>query len=135
MSARPLFVGAVVSAGLLAGCGGGDSEKDAQQVVKDFATAVNERDGKRFCTELTTRSYIERVTAAKGDAAVKRCEQQIDSQRLQQTYKVLKFGKTKIDGDTATVTAELKIQGVRRPQAFRLRKEDGKFRLTSGATD
>ncbi|MGI8750396.1 MAG: hypothetical protein ACR2J6_07595 [Thermoleophilaceae bacterium] len=135
MSARPLFAGAAVSACLLAGCGGADSEQDAQQVVKDFPTAVNERDGKKFCTELTTRAYLERVTATMGDASIRQCEQQIDSLRLQQKYKVVKFAKTKIDGDTATVTAVLELQGKRRPQVFRLRRQDGEFRLTSGTTD
>lgn len=135
MSARPLFAAAAVICSVAACGGGSDPEQEAQQVVKDFATAVNKHDGKAFCNELTTRSYLEQVTLAKGDSAVKQCEQQINSQRLQQKYKVVKFDKTKIDGDSATVTAVLEMQGMRRPQVFRLKKEDGKFRLTGGATN
>lgn len=142
MGARSLLAGAALLAYAAAGCGGGgggggaaDSEQDVQQVVKDFATAVNKRDGKKLCNELITRSYLEQVTLAKGATAVKQCERQIDSARLQQKYKVVKFDKTKIDGERATVTAELESRGVRRPQVFRLRKQDGKFKLTSGATD
>ena len=118
---------------LLPGCGGGDERKDAQQVVRDFATAVNERDGKRFCRDLTTREYVEKVTAATGDGAVKQCERQIKQIR-QPEYKVVKIVKTSIDGDRATVTAQLDNQGRTQRQVFRLVKEDGDFRLTSGAT-
>ena len=118
----------------VSGCGGHD-ERDVQQVVRDFATAVNTRDGKTFCTKLTTRSYLERVTAAKGPTAVKQCETQINALRLQEKYKVVSFQKTKVDGDDATVTAVLLSEGQRRPQVFRLHREDGRFRLTSGATN
>jgi ketosteroid isomerase-like protein len=135
MPARTLTAAALALACLVAGCGGGDDKAtpaDVQQVVKDFAKAVNNRDGKTFCNELTTRSYLEKVTAAKGDSAVKQCETQIGSLQLQQKYKVVKFTKTTIKGDSATVIALLELQGQRRPQVFRLRKENGKFRLTSG---
>jgi ketosteroid isomerase-like protein len=134
MPARTLTAVALGLACLAAGCGedSKDSPKDVQQVVRDFAKAVNNRDGKTFCNELTTRSYLEKVTATKGDNAVKQCETQIGSLQLQQKYKVVKFTKTDIKGDDATVTAVLELQGRQRPQVFRLHKEDGKFRLTSG---
>ena len=103
-------------------------------MVRDFATAVNERDGGRFCTELTTREYVEKVTGAKGDSAISQCERQIKQIR-QPEYKVVRFVKTSIDGDRATVTAQLDHQGRTQRQVFRLVKEDGDFRLTSGATN
>ncbi len=40
-----------------------------------------------------------------------------------------------MDGDRATVIAELAQQGRVRRQLFRLVKEDGDFRLTSGTTN
>jgi ketosteroid isomerase-like protein len=134
MPARSLTAVALGLACLGAGCGGEDkaTPADVQQVVRDFAKAINDKDGKTFCNELTTRSYLEKVTAASGKNAVKQCEAQIGSLQLQQKYKVVKFTKTTIKGDSATVTAVLELQGQRRPQVFRLRKEDGKFRLTSG---
>ncbi len=135
MGARPITVCALAAALALApGCGGGgDQKKDAQQVVRDFATAVNERDGQRFCKELTTREYVEKVTAAKGDSAISQCESQIKQIR-QPKYKVVKFVKTSVNGDRATVTAQLDHQGRVQRQVFRLLKQDGDFRLTSGAS-
>lgn len=137
MRARPhvtAVTAAALAIALAGGCGGPDDQTQARQVVSDFATAINHHDGKKFCNELTTRSYLESVTAATGDGAVKQCVSQIDSLKLQQKYKVVKFTKTEVKGDDATVTAQLELEGVRRPQVFRLHREDGKFRLTSGAT-
>ncbi len=132
MGARPITTCAL-AAGLVltAGCGGGQDKKDAQQVVRDFATAVNKRDGQRFCKELTTREYVEKVTAAKGDNAVSQCVRQVKQIR-QPEYKLVKFVKTSVDGDHATVTAQLENQGRTQRQVFRLVKQDGSFRLTSG---
>lgn len=116
---------------VLAGCGGGDDDKgDAERVIRDFAKAVTESDGKTFCNELVTRDYLEKTVGATGDNAIKQCEKQID--RLQQgTLKVVSFDKTEIDGDRATVTARIETQGRTVPQVFRLEKQDGEFRLTS----
>ncbi len=113
----------------LPACGGGDSEEDAEGVVKDFATAVSESDGKTFCNDLITRDFLEKTTGATGDNAEKQCEQQIN-QLKGQTYKVVKIEKTEIDGDKATVTAQIETQGRKDSQVFRLEKEDGDFRLT-----
>jgi hypothetical protein len=129
-AAVPICAAALAAA--LAGCGGND-QAQVQGVVKGFAKAVNTHDGKTFCTKLTTRTYIEQVTLAKGASAVRQCESQIKSLR-QPHYRVVKFTKTEVHGDKATVTAELDLQGQRRPQVFKLRKEDGSFRLTTGQT-
>ena len=115
---------------VLAGCGGGDDEGDVETVLKDFAKAVTESDGKRFCNDLVTREYLEKTVGATGDNAVEQCEKQIDS--LQQgSFKIAKFDKIEIDDDRATVTAQVETQGRTSPQVFRLEKQDGKFRLTS----
>ena len=116
---------------VLAGCGGGDDDAgDAERVVRDFAKAVSESDGKTFCNELVTRDYLEKTVGATGDNAIKQCVKQIDS--LQQgSLKVVSFDKTKIDGDRATVTARIETQGRTVPQVFRLEKQNGEFRLTS----
>jgi ketosteroid isomerase-like protein len=114
----------------IAGCGGGDDRSDVEGVIKDFAKAVSESDGKTFCNELVTRDYLEKTVGATGDNAVEQCEKQINQVR-QGTFKVVKFDKVEIDGDTATVTAQVRTQGRTVPQVFRLEKQDGEFRLTS----
>ena len=136
MSARPIIACVLAGAlALAAACGGGEDDRgQAQQVVRDFATAVNERDGERFCKELTTREYVEQVTQAKGDGAISQCETQIKQVR-QPELKVVRVVKTSIDGDKATVTAQLEHRGRTQEQVFRLVKEDGDFRLTSGAAN
>lgn len=111
------------------GCGGGSDEDDAESTVRDIAEATSESDGDKFC-DLVTTQFLEQTTGAKGDKAKDQCKKQIDSLKNAE-LKVSKITKTEIKGDRATVTAELESQGRKRPQVFNLKKEDGKFRLTS----
>ncbi len=115
-----------------AGCGGdgGDDRSDVEGVLKDFAKAVTEADGKTFCNELVTRDYLEKTVGATGDNAVKQCEQQIN-QLQQGSFTIAKFDKVTIKDDKATVNAQVKTGGRTTPQVFRLEKQDGDFRLTS----
>ena len=55
-------------AALLAGCGG-DDQKDAEQTVRDFVKAVNERDADAYCDDLITEEFREKSTFATGDRA------------------------------------------------------------------
>ena len=57
----------------LSACGGDDS-KDAQQAVRDFVAATNERDGDRLCGDLLTQAYLEKATGATGDKAQDACK-------------------------------------------------------------
>ena len=95
---------------------GGTTRSDAEQVVRDFAKAVTESDGKTFCNELVTREYLEQTTGRHGRRRrVKQCEKQIDA--LQQgSFKIDKIDKTEINGDSATVTAQVETQGRRAPR-------------------
>ena len=113
----------------LAACGGGGAA-DTEQVVRDFSKAMNESDGKRLCEELVTQEFVEQITLARGDSAREQCKDQVKALKTR-TFKIVKITSTKVKGDTATVTAEIEQQGQRRPQVFRLKKEDGDFRLTS----
>lgn len=147
MRAPILPICALVTLLAVAGCGGGSakptaskptasepaaSKADVQRVVTDFATAVNARDGARICGKLTTQSYVERTTGARGQAAVTRCKAQIASLQPAGTYRVLKFVRTTIRGDSADVVADLATGPQRRRTTLHLVKQDGSFRLTSG---
>ena len=122
----------VVALVALAGCGGGGSDKDdANDVVRGVVDATIEKDGDKFC-DLVTEQFLEQTTGAKGDKAKDACKKQIDSLK-NADLKVNKITKTEIDGDNATVTAELESSGQKRPQVFKLKKEDGEFRLASAS--
>ena len=97
--------------------------------MREVAQATSESDGEKFCG-LLTEQLLEQSTGAEGDKAVDACRKQIDARR-KTSLKVTKITKTEIDGDRATVTAELEMSGRRRPQVFNLKKEDGDFKLTA----
>ena len=109
------------------GCGGGSDKEDAEGVVRDITEATNEKDGGKFCG-LVSEQLLEQSTGAQGDRAKDACEKQIDSGKTVRV-KLAKIVKTEINGDKATVTAELEQSGRKRPQVFNLTKEDGDFKL------
>ena len=114
------------------GCGGGDDDEgDAEQTVRDFVTATNERDSERFCGELVTQEFLEQSTGAKGDEAEDACRKQLDAITGLEV-KLVRIQRTVIDGDRARVTAILKTQGATGPQLLRLKEEDGDWRLAGG---
>jgi hypothetical protein len=113
----------------LGSCGGGSDKEKAEKTVRDIASATNDSDGDKFC-DLVTTEFLEQTTGAKGDKAKDACKKQIDSLKSPD-LKVDKISKTEINGDNATVTAVLESSGQKRPQVFRLKKQDGKFRLAS----
>jgi hypothetical protein len=124
---------ALAAGGLLAlaGCGG-DDEKEASQTVREFVAALNARDADKFCGELVTEEYLERQTFAEGDKAREECERtlrQIRGLKL----RLVRIAGVKVDGDRARVRAVLSYQRQEQDQLYRLRKEDGDWRLASGS--
>ena len=118
----------------MAGCGvggGEDPEKEARQVVRDFAQATTESDGAELCGEIFTREFIERTTGATGEDAVKQCERQFRALRGMKV-KIAKIEEVKVKGDTATVVAEVETESQTQARTFRLKREDGELRLVSG---
>ena len=122
-------IASVLAAVALGACGGGSDKEDAEKTVRDIAAATTDSDGDKFC-DLVTDKFLEQTTGAKGDKAKDACKQQIDSLK-NADLKVTKIKKTTVDGDNATVEAELESSGQKRPQVFRLKKEDGDFKLAS----
>lgn len=118
----------------LAACGGSDEKADAQQTVRDFVEATNQRDGKRLCGELVTQQFKEQATGATGERVDRICERQLELTRGLK-LDLLGVGRTKIDGERATVSTRLDIDGVTAPRIFALEKEDGSWKLASGSSE
>jgi ketosteroid isomerase-like protein len=115
---------------LVAGCGG-DDKKDAEQTVRDFVKAVNERDADTYCDDLITEEFLEKSTFTKGDQASESCKR---------TFKAIKglhielvrIVKTEVDGDKATVVAVIRRPGGQIRQRLQLEKDDGDWKLAGG---
>src|SRR5919197_2576591 len=85
----------------LAACGGGNDKQEAEQTVRDFVKASNERDADKLCDDLLSKDFIEQTTGATGDRANKTCKQQLKLLRPTKR-RLVKISSTKIDGDKAT---------------------------------
>jgi hypothetical protein len=113
---------------LLAGCGG-DDKKDAEQTVRDFVTALRERDADTFCDDLVTEEFLGQFSGATGDKARESCKRELKSVTGLQDVRLVKVESTKVDGDEAAVTAVIERQRQRQRQVYRLKKEDGDWKL------
>ena len=128
--AMALLLAGLLVSGALAACGGDDKSK-AEDTVKDFVKAIDDRDADKFCGELVTKRFLERTTGAKGDRAKDNCKKQIESAPVKNlTIKLVDIKETTVKDDRATVSATLETQGRRQDQVFRLSKEDGDFKLS-----
>lgn len=116
---------------LLAGCGGND-EQDAEQTVRDFVTALQKRDADTFCDDLVTDDFLGRFSGATGDQARESCKRELNSLTSLEKVRLVKLEGTKVNGDDAAVTAVIERGGQRLRQVYRLKKEDGDWKL-SGA--
>ena len=125
------YVALICVLAVLAGCGG-DDKKDAEQTVRDFVTALRERDADTFCDDLVTKDFLGEFSGATGDKAKESCKRELKNVTGLQDVKLVKIQSTKVDGEEATVTAVLQRQGLRQRQVYRLKKEDGDWKL-SGA--
>jgi Domain of unknown function (DUF4878) len=116
---------------LLAGCGGGDDKEQAEQTVRDFVTAVNERDGDAYCDELITEEFREQSTFGTGDNASESCKRELRAIKGLR-IELVRIVKTTVDGDEATVTAVLRRAGGQVTQRLRLEQDGGNWKLAGG---
>jgi ketosteroid isomerase-like protein len=123
-------IAALAAALLLFGCGGND-KSDARKTVREFVQAVNARDADKFCDDLVTKAFVEEYTGATGGAARAQCKTQVRTVKGLHVQ-LISVGRTDVHGDTATVSSEIATQGERHPQVFHLKKEGGRWRLSSG---
>jgi ketosteroid isomerase-like protein len=116
-----------------AACGGGSSDReDVEQTLRDFVTALNTRDADRFCDDLVTREFIEKQTLAKGDRALADCKRQL-RQVKDLKVELVRISSLKVEGDRARAKAVLSVKNQESDQLYRLRKEDGGWRIASGS--
>ena len=111
----------------LGACGGGDDSKDAQQAVRDFVQATNDRDGDRLCGQLLSQEYMEKATGAE-DA----CKDQLSLIKGLK-LRLISIGATEVDGDEAIVRATIVTGGQRASRRFELAKEGGDWKLVGGS--
>jgi hypothetical protein len=116
----------------LSACGGGDDSDDAQQAVRDFVQATNDRDGDRLCGDLLAQEYMEKATGASGDKAKDACEEQLSLIKGLK-LRLVSVGDTEVDGDRATVRATIVTGGQRQRRSFQLAQEDGSWKLVGGS--
>ena len=116
----------------LSACGGGDDSKDAQQAVRDFVQATNDRDGDRLCGRLLSQEYMEKATGASGDRAEDACKDQLSLIKGLK-LRLISIGATKVDGEEAVVRATIVTGGQRTSRRFELAKEDGDWKLVGGS--
>jgi hypothetical protein len=123
---------ALVACALIAAAGcGGDDRKEVEQTVREFVVALNERDADKFCEELVTRDFLEKQTLA-GDNAQADCKTQL-KQIKGLRVKLVRIGSVRVDEDRARVKAVLLVQSQETDQLYRLRKEDGDWRIAAGS--
>jgi hypothetical protein len=115
---------------LLAGCGG-DDERDAEQTIRDFVTAVNERDADAYCDDLITEEFREKSTFATGDKASESCKRELKAIRGLHIELVRIVG-TKVDGDKATTTVVFRRSGQQVRQQVLLEKDGGDWKIAGG---
>ena len=129
--ARSLTALFALCALVLGACGGDDEEK-VNQTVREFVSATNDRDTKKFCDELVSQQFLEQSTGAKGGRARDACHSQLKSLKGLKV-KLEKIESTKVDGDKATVRAVLSTRGQKQDQVLRLKKEGGDWKLAGGS--
>ena len=115
---------------LLAGCGG-DDKKDAEQTVRDFVTAVNERDADAYCDDLITEEFREKSTFATGDKASESCKRELKAIKGLH-IELVRIVRTKVDGDKATTTVVFRRSGQQVRQQVLLEKDGGDWKIAGG---
>src|SRR5919197_3731398 len=98
----------------LAACGGGNDKQEAEQTVRDFVTATNERDADKLCDDLLSKDFIEQTTGATGDKAISTCKQQLKLLRPTRR-RLVRIVSTKVEDDKASVKTILETQNQPQP--------------------
>ncbi len=126
---RRLLIAALIAVLALSACGGGDDETDARNTVKQFFTALKKKDVDKLCDDLLSKDFLKETTLGTGDPK-QECRRQF-RQLKTPNFKLVRVGNVKVKGDDATVAAVIERDNQAQPQVFRLKKEDGSWRLAN----
>jgi Domain of unknown function (DUF4878) len=120
---------AICVVALLCGCGGGGGDKkEAEQTVRAFVKAVNERDADTYCDDLISKEFREKTSFATGDEARDSCKRDLKATKGLH-IELVRIASTKVDGDKARVTAVIKDSGAQAKRDIQLEKQDGDWRI------
>jgi ketosteroid isomerase-like protein len=126
---RYLLAAALTAALALSACGGGDDETQAKDTVRQFFTALQKRDAAKLCDHLLSKDFLKETTLGTGDPK-QECRRQF-KQLKTPGFKLVRVGNVKVNGDDATVATVIERDNQAQPQVFRLKKEDGDWRLAN----
>jgi hypothetical protein len=109
----------IAAAGVVAGCGDGDTEQ-----IEDVVVEVHRDPGAELCRNATL-AFKEELTGERGAAAERSCPQ-----FARQTAPIadLEVSDVKVDGDRATAKVESSLANFE----VKLVKEDGAWRIAPG---
>ena len=124
---RPLLAAVLVAVMALSACGGGDDESQARDTVRQFFTALQKRDAAKLCDDLLSKQFLKETTLGTGDPK-QECRRQFKDLKAP-AFKLVRVGNVKVNGDDATVATVIERDNQAQPQVFRLKKEDGDWRL------
>lgn len=126
---RYLLAAVLIAAMAVSACGGGDDEAQAKDTVRQFFTALQKRDSTKLCDRLLSKQFLEETTLGTGDPK-QECRRQFKDLKTP-GFKLVRVGTVKVNGDDATVATVIERDNQAQPQVFRLKKEDGDWRLAN----
>lgn len=126
MREKAALIACASAVAAVAGCGESSPSKSKQvskNVLTEWVSSAVDQDGPKYCDALT-KNLIEKLTAATGDKAKKKCEQLVKQGDPKLPLRVtIKSGKA----TKTTAQATLAVSAPNGP--ISLRKEDGAFKI------
>jgi ketosteroid isomerase-like protein len=122
---RTLLSGALCAAALAAGCGG-DDERDVRETLRNYVTAMQQRDYQALCDEVLSEKLVENLR----QATTAPCETALKGVLDEVERPTIEVRSVTIDGDTASAVARTDAANQDPSEdTIRLAKEDGRWKI------